>query len=76
MRLPEVKGKFAVGCYYTLKSGEGLNFKTSLDIKWYGWPFLMWKRAHRDREFKWYEYPWLLTVIAKHTFLKWIGQNG
>lgn len=74
MRLPAEKQKVTLGCYYTLSPADKLNVNVSLVIRWYAWPFLMWKAAHKDYDFKWYEYPMLIGTIGKHTILKWMGK--
>ncbi|WP_180954653.1 hypothetical protein [Bacillus sp. V5-8f] len=51
---------------------KGLAFDMNLVIKWYGWPFMMWKTAHKEYIFRWYEYPRLIVLITKHTLVKWI----
>ncbi|MBS4188640.1 hypothetical protein KHA94_00200 [Bacillus sp. FJAT-49705] len=70
--LPKGKQRITIGCYYTLQPAKGMCINTSLVIRWYGLPFLMWKRAHEIKSFKWYEYPLLVWLIAKHTLKKWV----
>jgi hypothetical protein len=74
-RLPEGKQRLAFGCYYTLEPGKRFpDIKVALHIKWYGWPVLMWKKAHELRQLKWHQYPYLFWLIGKHTLLKWMGR--
>jgi hypothetical protein len=68
-RLPEGKQKLMFGCYYTMKS-KGLSIELKTDIKWYAWPVLMWRIAHRDYDMKWYKYPRLIWIIIKQTVKK------
>ncbi|PLR93201.1 hypothetical protein CVD19_19550 [Bacillus sp. T33-2] len=62
-------------CYYLMNpANRGLAVHMSLSIKWYGWPFIMWKAAHKEYLFKLYQYPRLIAVLIKHTVMKWLGK--
>ncbi|KIV34462.1 hypothetical protein TR09_17395 [Vibrio parahaemolyticus] len=70
MESSNVKHRFATGCYFTIQA----NNHAILHIKWYAWPFLLWKRVHETYDIKWFMYPKVIAVITKVTFTKLIGK--
>lgn len=76
MRLPEGKQRLCVGSYFTMTPVDrGHKINLNLVIKWYAWPFLMWKAAHKECIIKWYQYPKLVGKIAWLTLKKWLGKE-
>jgi hypothetical protein len=73
-RLPEGKQKLGIGCYYTMSPGNGLTINTELVIKWYAWPFLLWKYAHKEYSFRWNQYPIVILNITLLSIKKWLGK--
>ena len=62
------KQRLRFGCYYTMSLGEKHNvIKTTLIIKWYAWPVLLWQECRKKYEYEWFEYPKLIYLIINHS---------
>lgn len=62
------------GCYYTITASEGLDYNVTVNIRWYAWPFLLWKKAHKELDIKLLDYPYLLWFITKTTIAKLVSK--
>lgn len=74
--LPQGKQKFEFGCYYKMDPMRNGNINLSIDIKWYAWPFLLWKQARKTLELKWYQYPFLIKFIVEESFRQVIKKRS
>ncbi|WP_428909480.1 hypothetical protein [Niallia sp. Krafla_26] len=74
-RLPEGKQRISVGCYYEMSPGKNFTINMSFIIRWYAWPFLMWKFIRKEQDVKWYQYPTLVLIIINYTLKKWLKIN-
>lgn len=73
LKLP-IKRKLMFGCYYTISASKGFNYNVRVNIKWYAWPFLLWKKAHEKFDIKLLGYPYLLWFITKTTIAKLVSK--